>query len=297
MSSFFHSPQKQASRPSGRPTILLGAQASRLGMIDGIVRDMSEQRFFAIDLDLRSAWIAPSWPHVAADASHSMMRVRSAWITGVITGPGSRSRILRLTTLLRGCKDDLGLRTIVIPRAAHLRRGSSIGPSIKDIVADRTKTSARIAVGIRALDFANDRRHLDELVATRRMAEEWDLDIALDLTGDVSLSWEAEAAIVRLMPRLTLVRLQCWIGGEGSGGAPDQQAITLRTIAMLADQGYAGSISLVPRSLPWWSMTAAVGSGPEALAREFILDRYDRQSRQAGTHVLPPREIRPQDRL
>lgn len=297
MSSLFHSLQDQGSRPTGRPTILLGAQASRLGTIDGIVRDMSEQRFFAADLDLRSVWIAPSWPRVAAEASRSMIRVRSAWIAGVITGPAARSRLLRITALLRGCKDDLGLRTIVIPRAAHLRRGSSIGPSVKEIVTDRTKTSARIAVGIRAVDFANDRRHLDQLVATRRMAEEWDLDIALDLTGNVSLNWEAEAAIVRLMPRLSLVRLHSWIAGDGSGRSRDRQAIALRTIAMLADQGYAGSISILPHPAPWWSMTAHAGSGPEALARELILDHYDRQSRPTGSHFLPSHEIRPQDRL
>ncbi len=293
----FHSLRDQGSRPTGRPTILLGAQASRLGTIDGIVRDMSEQRFFAADLDLRSAWIAPSWAHLAANASRSMIRVRSAWIAGVIAGPASQSRLVRLTTLLRGCKDDFGLRTIVIPRAAHLRRGSSIGPSIKEIVSDRTKTSARIAVGIRAVDFANDRRHLDQLVATRRMAEEWDLDIALDLTGNVSLNWEAEAAIVRLMPRLTLVRLQSWISTDGSGPSRDRQAITVRTIAMLADQGYAGSISLLPHPSRWWSMTDTVGAGPEALARELILDRYDQQSRPAGSQLLLPHEIRPQDRL
>lgn len=297
MSSPFHSLRDQGSRPTGRPTILLGTQASCLGTIDGIVSDMSEQRFFAADLDLRSVWIAPSWPRVAADASRSTIRVRSAWIAGVITGPAARTRLLRLTTLLRGCKNDLGLRTIVVPRAAHLRRGSSIGPSIKEIVSDRTKTSARIAVGVRAVDFANDRRHLDQLVATRRMAEEWDLDIALDLTGNVSLNWEAEAAVVRLMPRLTLVRLHSWIPGDDTSRSRDRQAIAIRTIAMLADQGYAGNISLLPHPAPWWSMTPSVGPGPEALARELILDRYDHQSRPLGSRILPPHEIRPQDRL
>lgn len=297
MSSSFHLLQDQGSRPSGRPTILLAAHASRLGTINGIIRDMSQQRFFAADLDLRSTWIAPSWTQVAADASRSMIRIRSAWIAGVVAGPASRIRLDRLTTFLRGCKDELGLRTIVIPRAAHLRRGSSIGPSIKEIVADRTKTSARIAVGIRAVDFANDRRHLDQLVATRRMAEEWDLDIALDLTGNVSLSWEAEAAIVRLMPRLAIVRLHSWSASDASGLAPDHHTIALRTIAMLADQGYAGNISLLPPPVPWWSVTTAAAPAPEALSRELILDRYDRQNRAPGSRVSPPHEIRPQDRL
>jgi hypothetical protein len=297
MTSSFHARNDQEFRPSSRPTILIGTQASRLGTVQGLIHDMSEQRFFAADLDLRSAWLAPSWTRVAADASRSMIRIRSVWIAGMIAGPASRSRLLRLTTLLRGCKDELGLRTIVIPRAAHLRHGSSIGPSIREIVSDRSKTSARIAVGIRAIDFANDRRHLDELIATRRMAEEWDLDIALDLTGNVSAHWEAEAAIMRLLPRLTLVRLHPWIGSDGSGPSETRQAIAGRTIAMLVDQGYAGSISLVPRPAPWWTMTAVEGSGPAALARELILDRYDRQSQPSGFRALPPRQIRPQDRL
>lgn len=268
-----------------------------LGTAHPFGHDMPGQRFFAIDLDLRSTWIAPSWTRLAADASHSMTRVRSTWIAGVIAGPASRSRLLRLTTLLRGCKNELGLRTIVIPRAAHLRRGSSIGPSIREIVSDRSNTSARIAVGIRAIDFADDRRHLDQLVATRRLAEEWDLDIALDLTGNVSLNWEAEAAVIRLMPRLTLVRLRPWIASDGSGPSEDRQAIALRTVAMLADQGYTGSISLVPRPDPWWKIPAAEGAGAETLTRDLILDRYDRQSRPAGFRVLPPHETRPQDRL
>lgn len=297
MTSSFHSRQDQEPRSTGRPTILLGAQASRLGTVRGIVRDMSEQRFFAADLDLRSTWITPSWPQVAADASRSMIRIRSAWITGVIVGPAARSRLHRLSTLLRGCKEELGLRTIVIPRAAHLRRGSSIGPAIKDIVADRSRTSARIAVGVRAIDFADDRRHLDQLTATRRMAEEWDLDIALDLTGAVSRHWEAEAAIIRLLPRLTLVRLHPWIASDGSGPTLDRQAIAHRTVAMLADQGYAGSISLVPEPVPWWIAMVAEDRGAESLARELILDRYDRQSRASGLQASPSQEIRPQDRL
>jgi len=297
MTSSFHSRQDQEPRSSGRPTILLGAQASRLGTVRGIVRNMSEQRFFAADLDLRSTWLAPSWTQVAADASRSMVRIRSAWIAGVITGPAAGSRLHRLSTLLRGCKEELGLRTIVIPRAAHLRRGSSIGPTIKAIVSDRSRTSARIAVGVRAIDFTDDRRHLDELTAIRRTAEEWDLDVALDLTGPVSPHWEAEAATIRLLPRLTLVRLHPWIPNDGRGPNRDRQAIAHRTVAMLADQGYAGSISLVPGSVPWWTVMVAEDAGAESLARGLILDRYDRQSRASGIQASPSQEIRPQDRL
>ncbi len=297
MTSSFHPRSDHESRSTGRPTILLGAEASRFGTVQGSVRDMSEQRFFAADLDLRSAWLAPSWSRLAADASRSMIRVRSVWVAGTMVGPASRSRLLRLTTLLRGCKDELGLRTIVIPRAAHLRGGSSIGPSIKEIVSDRSKTSARIAIGIRGIDLVDDRRHLDQLSATRRMAEEWDLDIALDLTGNVSMNWEAEAAILRLLPRLTLVRLHPWIGTDGAGSSEGRQSIAGRTIAMLVDQGYAGNISLAPKHVPWWSMPSASGIGAESLTRELILDRYDRQSPSAGFRSISSHEPRPQDRL
>lgn len=296
MTSSFHTPHHSGSRAPVRPTIVLGAHASLFGTVHAFQHDISGQRFFAIDLDLRSAWIAPSWVRLAADASRSTTRVRSAWIAGATTGPASHSRLRRLITLLQGCKNDLGLRTIVIPRAAHLRRGSSIGPAIREIVSDRSKTSARIAVGVRAIDFADDRRHLDQLASTRRLAEEWDLDIALDLTGNVSLNWEAEAAVIRLMPRLTLVRLQPWIATDRFGPSEDRQAIALRTVAMLADQGYTGSISLVARPNPWWMLTGPEGGEAATLTRELILDRYDRQSRLTEFRMIPPHEIHPQDR-
>ena len=40
----------------------------------------------------------------------------------------------------------------------------------------------------------------------RYVAEEWEVHIALDLTGAIDPRWEAEAAILRLGERLRLVR-------------------------------------------------------------------------------------------
>lgn len=297
MTSSFQSLRQPEPRPTGRPTILLGTRPSWLGTSPGTGLEHAGQHVYGVDLDLRSVWIAPSWSRFAADASRRMTRVRSAWIAGSITGIATHSRILRLTRLLRGCKDELGLRTIIVPRAAHLHRGSSVGPFVRDIVADRSRISARIAIGIRAVDFADDRRHLDQLAATRRLAEEWDLDVALDLTGSVSPYWEAEAAIVRLMPRLTVVRVHPWLSPGATGSSLGPPVVAQRTIAMLADQGYAGSISLVERPVPWWTMSLPDGRGAEALTRGVILDRYDRQRPAPGLQTPQSRQTRPQDRL
>jgi hypothetical protein len=47
-----------------------------------------------------------------------------------------------------------------------------------------------------------------QLGALRHFAEEWDLGVALDLTGRLDPTWEAEAAVTRLGQRLQLLRVR-----------------------------------------------------------------------------------------
>ena len=63
--------------------------------------------------------------------------------------------------------------------------------------------------------------HPDRLVVLRRLAEEWDFDLALDLCGPIDPTWESEAAISKLMPRLTLVRI-----GPTESRPPDRATAT-----------------------------------------------------------------------
>ena len=211
----------------------------------------------------------------------------------MLSGPLSGKRTDRLMEFLRGCRNDHGLRTIVIPRAAHIRRGSSLAPHIRQFAAEKTGAGARIAVGIRAVDLGSERGHLDHILSIRHLAEEWDLDVALDLTGRLPRDWEAEAAIMRLLPRLALVRISHETG-DGLTRASTTQSIAARSIAILADQGYSGPISLVSLAHPFRSLLAARGPGDaDVMARDAVLDRYEKQRHtihhwDVTTRLTPP---------
>jgi len=283
----------ETPQPGGRPTVLYGGEASWFGSLGGQIRTASEHEFYSIDVDLRSSWMAPSWSAMAPLLSREMIRVRSVWIAGMLTGPLVNQRTDRLMDFLRGCRREHGLRTIVIPRAAHIRRGSSLGPHIRKFAAEGTGAVPRVAVGIRGAD----RGHLDQLRAIRRLAEEWDLDVALDLTGSVPRDWEAEAAIMRLLPRLALVRITP-VADDGPYRTPIVgRSIAARSVAILADQGYTGPISVAAPAHPLRSLVAAARPGQlEKLARDAVLDQYDRQRRtthhwETAKRLTPPEVI------
>lgn len=283
--------------PGGRPIVLFGGEATLFGSMGGMIESASEHEFYAVDIDLRSSWMAPSWAAVGPRLSRNMIRIRSVWIPGMLAGAMSIQRADRLMEFLTGSRNDLGLRTIVIPRAAHIRRGSSLGPHIRELVSDQPGANLRIAVGIRAIDLADDRGHLEHLLSIRHLAEEWDLDVALDLTGRVPRDWEAEAAIMRLLPRLALIRMSPVTREGVNPRSITTQSIAARSVAILADQGYGGSISLAPAAYPFRSRFVARGPGvSERMARDAVLDRYDRQ-RQIAHHwdiskrLIPPEVI------
>lgn len=275
--------------------MLYGSEATWLGSLGGQIPTASEHEFYGIDIDLRSAWLAPSWSAMATHLSRHMIRVRSVWIAGMLTGPLVSQRTDRLLDFLRGCRGEHGLRTIVIPRAAHIRRGSSLGPQIRQFAAERTGAIPRVAVGIRAVDLGGERGHLDHLRSIRHLAEEWDLDVALDLTGHVPRDWEAEAAIVRLMPRLTLVRITPESGNRQYRQPMAGRSIAARSVAILADQGYTGSISVASPTRPLRSFIASSGPGQvEIMARDAVLDQYDRQRRTTHRWDIAKRLIPPE---
>jgi hypothetical protein len=66
----------------------------------------------------------------------------------------------------------------------------------------------RLLLALRGYHLLGGRRHLADLTALRHLAEEWDLGFALDLTGGLDPTWEAEAAIIRLGGHLRLLRIK-----------------------------------------------------------------------------------------
>ena len=228
---------------NGRPTIVLGGSVSTLGSAANALAVGHAGPFYALDLDLRDAWLPPAWDQIASRHAQSTIRLRSLWLPATLTGFNIDRRHTRISELLAHGRDDLGLRELIVPRLSAETPGVNLAAEARAF----TKASngvVRIAIGIRAASLMRHADHLDRLAAVRRTIEEWDLAVALDLTGDIPTGWEAEAAIARLVLRMSLVRLEPWLLPTGQPNLTPAGQLAARSLAMLADQGYAGIISL-----------------------------------------------------
>ena len=193
-------------------------------------------------------------------------------------------RATGLWEFLQHAVENMGLRTVVMPRSSEVARGDFLGAELRKRLRETSHGVTRLAIGVKGSIVYRGHGQLAQLQTLRHTAEEWDLDIALDLAGDVPHYLEAEAAILRLLPRLTLVRIPSWVSSTGELNTADP--ISRRVVAILADQGYSGEISIVPArtplQLPWSHRTP---SASDEWTRTMILDHYDRQ--QANDRPAP----------
>lgn len=261
---------------SKRPTILAGLNTSILGSPGMAIRAAESLQFFAADLDLRGTWRFPTARTLGGNGTDSLVRMRSIWIPGSVFGPFAAQRTTDLWTLLQEAVTTLGLRTIVMPHRSDVTHGEWLGAESRKHMSSASLGLVRHAIGIRGSRLQRGHDQLMQLDMIRRSAEEWDLDLALDLTGDVPHYLEAEAAMLRILSRLVNVRIPSWVSSTGELNTNDP--ISRRVVSILADQGYAGTISIVPMrpalQLPW---TAISPTSSEEWTRSMILDQYARQ--------------------
>lgn len=262
--------------PPGRPTIVAGVASSWFGSLGKSFEHAGAHEFFAVDLDLRSSLSAPSVASIASRQNPELMRVRAVWIPGSVAGLLVRRRTARLWRFLDFAAARMGLRTVILPRSSDIPRGEFLGAELRRRMGAISHGGVRLAIGVKGSAVHRGHDQLAQLQSLRHTAEEWDLDIALDLAGAVPHYLEAEAAVLRLLPKLTLVRIPSWVSGSGELNANDP--ISRRVVAILADQGYAGTISIVPAQAPlqtpWRRPCPSIS---DEWTRSLILDQYDRQ--------------------
>jgi hypothetical protein len=262
--------------PTGRPTIVAGVTASRFGSLGRSLEHSAAHEFFATDVDLRMAPRAPVVAPVSSRQHAGLVRIRAVWIPGSLNGMWVERRRAGLWRFLDHAAAWMGLRTVILPRSSDVVRGEFLGAELRRRMEAASHGAVRLAIGINGSAVHRGHDQLAQLQSLRHTAEEWDLDIALDLAGDVPHYLEAEAAVLRLLPKLTLVRIPSWVSTAGELNANDP--ISRRVVAILADQGYAGTISIIPaRSsllMPW---AHTYPSMSDEWTRSLILDQYDRQ--------------------
>ncbi|MBA2470535.1 MAG: hypothetical protein H0V37_14110 [Chloroflexia bacterium] len=262
--------------PARRPTIVAGVGASWSGSLGRALQHAETHQFFAIDLDQRRSLFAPPVTSIAAQAQTGVVRLRSTWVPGSITGPLAAQRTAGLWRFLEYAARHMGLRTVVMPRSSEVSRGEFLGAELRRHMNAAAHGGVRLAIGVRGSVVYRGHDQLAQLQTLRHTAEEWDLDIALDLAGNVPHYLEAEAAILRLLPRLTLVRIPSWVSAAGELNTGDP--ISRRVVSILADQGYTGTISIIPAKSPLQlPRTRTYPTASDEWTRQLILDQYGRQ--------------------
>jgi hypothetical protein len=104
----------------------------------------------------------------------------------------------------------------------------------------------------------------------RRIAEEWDFGIALDLSGRFDPTWEAEAAIARLGNRLKLLRLSA---AAPSRSAVGRDRVACRALHAAIERAAALEVAITsPRAVPF-PMTPRAAANAAHRAATYVADR------------------------
>ncbi len=198
------------------------------------------------------------------DLSHGLTRLRLEYLSARTAATGVAVRSVWLPPPLPphpkgrwfGRREQQGwalvqagsVDTVVVERMNPTPARAGMVPldlvNLRRLVPSKTQ----IAIGLRSRDLEGTRDHLFALAALRRYAEEWDFQLALDVSGRIDPAWEVEAALMRLLPRLALVRLRWPLCPHAQHG-PD--CTTARTVATLKDLRFTGNIAIVPSVGMW----------------------------------------------
>ena len=127
-----------------------------------------------------------------------------------------------------------------------------------------------VALGLSSSALRGGRPHLVQLGGIRRFAEEWDLSVAVDLSGQFDPTWEAEAAISRLGDRLSILRITA---AAPSRTAVGRDRVACRALHAAIDRDHALDIAVTAvKSVPF-PITPRVASYGVGRAMDYITER------------------------
>lgn len=273
------------------PTLALSSRSS-LWLPTGTLIDAARDAGIAgVDLDLDRPWYAADRSGAIPSrlSGQAPKGIVSLWLPRWSERQSSAAGFERE---LHGSIDlarSLGVTRVVVDRGIAMR---PVGTQTKQALLVRLQSelppSVRITMALRADELSGTREHLATVGSLRRMGEEWDFDLALDLTGRLDPRWEAEAALHRLKGRLRLVRLALPCGRQGRT-VPNRLAN--RSVAWLLDQSFDGTISLVAPPARWRPLGRAALASSVAQQIQSINDRHRRIfAAPLPVRVLPTRQ-------
>lgn len=226
--------------PHFTPRISVAVRSPRLARTESFLAAAERCYIPEIDLDLTGRRCGDP-AKLARDLAEASLAIRAIWLPDQ-HARRTGHRYERLPDLVGRLADELRPGSVLIDRP-HNRADARQASLLNDIRANIPPTT-RIVYVIRPGSLAGTRDHLADLTALRRYAEEWDLELALDLHGPIDPKWEAEAAITKLRSRLSVVRFGPLASRPPGRG---RERATARVIATLADGLFPGVIAISPQ--------------------------------------------------
>jgi len=227
----------------------------------------AEAGFDSVDVDLTGRWGALRAGRVGEFGSGEPLPIGAYWL------PGDRrwAQIVDRIGIAGGLQSWGSPPRLILPLPAmggdRFRADvTGVARAVRQAAGD----GVSITFAVRWEQLVGGRAHLAQLTLLRRLAAEWEFDLAFDLAGRVDPRWEAEAAVVRLGSRLRVVR----IGGavlKGSWAPPARLAARTMTAALHSPDLLL--LSLVPPLYPWQAVLPAEIGRAAAAARGAVAAR------------------------
>lgn len=253
--------------PHFTPRISLAVRTPRLARTGHVIAAAERTYIPEIDLDVTGRRFSDV-ERLRQALINANVSVRAIWLPDCEEHAFGR-RQKRLPDLVGRLAEAVIPTSIVVDRPSNRAdvRQAQLLQDLRGLLPPDT----RIVYVIRPSALAGTRDHLADLTALRRNAEEWDLDLALDLHGPIDPKWEAEAAITKLRSRLTVVRFGPLPSRPPGRG---RERATTRVLATLADGLYEGVIAISPQIRPFRYPTVSTLADSCAATATLIRSRY-----------------------
>ncbi len=222
------------------PQISLSIRPSLLTRIGSLFSAATWSGISEIDVDLTDGRLHNA-ASLARHAANANVTIRAIWLPERDPRQHGKQHT-ELPNIVAALADAVAPVAIVLDRPID-RADAYQADLIKGLRSVLPKTTSLVYV-IRPAALLGTREHLTDLTALRHMAEEWNLELALDLHGPIDARWEAEAAITKLGSCLTAVRFGPLTSRPPGRG---RERATARVLSTLADGGYGGVIAISPQ--------------------------------------------------
>lgn len=215
-----------------------------------------------LDVDATTApgrWLAGR----IATSQAADVAVRTLWVPA---GELQSSAIRRLIENIAGRQSDTPISIV-----AALPAGTTFHELTAHLALSGSPDySLPVVLGLPSTALKGGRPHLVQLGGIRRFAEEWDLSVAVDLCGQFDPTWEAEAAVLRLGERLTILRINA---STPSRAAVGRDRVACRALHAAMDRDYFLEVAIAPTKTVPFPITPRVASYSTRRAEDYIAER------------------------